>query len=119
MTALHQEGYIRLPEDRTTISQGVRDYLIQTPGLHPLTVAGVRCRTAYLEHRLHASAIISKLMELLGCKELPGKGFKLVAEVLHAVLHSAAPRPPPCLVWTTPGPTAMALLQAVLEMRTR
>jgi len=73
------------PDARRQACQIVREHLIQTPGLYPRTPQGRKCSTAYLEHGIHAEAIVR---QLLGDRALPAGGFELVVHARYDDLGS-------------------------------
>jgi hypothetical protein len=84
-TVLAQAGYINFPPARRGVFQAVRQCLIATPGLHPLTGYGRKCKTAYLEHRIHADAVVRMLVRDFGERFLPEAGFELIIHARYDV----------------------------------
>ena len=86
-----------MPQNRRLACQTVREHLIQTPGLHPMTSSGVRCATAYLEHGIHAAAIVHKLLADFG-RAAPLPGLQIT---VHARYDEAVQAPPDSLLVRT------------------
>ena len=92
--SLAEAGYIDIPQDpaeRAAAWQDIRRYLVETPGLHPLTASGRKDPHADLEHRLHAAAIVQQLHAKFGSKPLPPEGLCLW---VHARYDNIASSPP-------------------------
>jgi hypothetical protein len=83
---LSRLGLLQMPQNRREACQNVRQILIQTPGLHPLTSSGQKCKTAFLEHGVHAEAIFRHLLPAL-----PAHGLELFVHARYDELESAPP----------------------------
>jgi hypothetical protein len=85
---LSRLGLMEMPQNRREACQTVRENLIRTPGLHPLTSSGHKCRTAYLEHGVHAEAIVR---HLLAGQAQPDQGLELFVHARYDELDGAPP----------------------------
>ena len=87
---LSKAGIIReLPNSREACN-GIRQYLIRTPGLHPLTPQGRRDATAYLEHGRHGAAVAQRLLDEFA---LPSRAVVNLDVKVHA-RYDTAQNPP-------------------------
>lgn len=87
-------GYIDVPKDAATRAaawQAIRQHLVATPGLHPLTAAGHKDPLAYLEHRLHADAIVQRLHASFATQPLPSDGLSLWVHARYDDLGTSPP----------------------------
>jgi hypothetical protein len=83
---LSRLGVMAMPQNRRGACQAVREHLILTPGLHPLTSSGHKCATACLEHGVHAPAIAR---HLLAGQALPDQGLQIIVHARYDELGSA------------------------------
>jgi hypothetical protein len=84
-TTLASLGFIAFPPAREEACERVRQHLIQTPGLHPRTPSGQKSKSAYLEHGVHAQAIVRRLHHELGNRPLPEDGIRVTVHARYAV----------------------------------
>ena len=84
-TTLASLGFIAFPPARQEACERVRQHLIQTPGLHPRTPSGQKSKSAYLEHGVHAQAIVRRLHHELGNRPLPEDGIRVTVHARYDV----------------------------------
>ena len=89
--ALSLQNFISMPKSTRATFQEIRRYLVQTPGLHPSLVSGQKCVTAFLEHGVHADAIVRRLHTLLGSTPLPVKGIRVSVHARYDVPGESPP----------------------------
>ena len=99
---LFTAGFIAFPErSRRGICQSARSFLIASDGLHPRSLSGAKDETAFLEHFVHAEAIVRYLHSIYGKGQLPPGGINLTVHARYDT--EQAPADPVLIACDQPG----------------